>query len=84
VPIVFASASALSQPHWDWDTSFFGRYLAIPLLVLALCSCLAGVFFTSLSLGGRFALSAAVLIAFAGIVVGSVILCVVFFGAPFH
>lgn len=84
VPIVFLSASAVSQPHWDWDTSFFGRLIALPLLAVVPCVCIAAAFSTRISLGWRFALAAVVLAVFIGIVAASYILGIIFFGAPFH
>ena len=84
VPIIFTSASAVSQPHWDWDTSFFGRFIASPLLVVGLCGCVAASFFTRLTLGWRVALSVGALAAFVGAIAISYVLCIMFFGAPFH
>ena len=84
VPLIFLTASAVSQPHWDWDTSFFGRFIAMPLVLVVLCVGLASSFFTPLALGWRFALCVGVLAAFVGMVAASYVLCVIFFGAPFH
>ena len=84
VPIIFVTASALSQPHWDWNTSFFGHFIAHPLLVVALCASIAASFFTALPIGWRIALSVGALASFAGMIVASWVLCIEFFGAPIH
>src|ERR1051325_10047218 len=76
VPIIFIGASALSRPSWDWSTSFFGHFIAHPLLVAALCVSIGASFFTVLPIGWRIALSVGALISFAGMVVGGWVLWV--------
>lgn len=84
VPILFVGASAVSQPHWDWDTSFFGHYIALPLLAVDLCACVAAPFFARVAIGWRIALSAIALSLFFGMIVASFVICILNFGAPFH
>jgi hypothetical protein len=50
VPVVFAVGCALSHPPANWDSSFFGRHLAVPLWVLAFCLCCGSPFFMRFTL----------------------------------
>jgi hypothetical protein len=84
VPIVFVSASAVSQPHWDWDTSFFGHYFALPLLGVALCGSIAAPLFAGVGIRWRLALSIVALVVFIGMVAVSYGICIILYGAPFH
>jgi hypothetical protein len=84
VPIIFLGASVVSQPHWDWDTSFYGHFIAQPLLLIVLGAGLASSPLTPLSLRWRIALSVGALTAFAVMLAASYALCIIFFGAPFH
>jgi hypothetical protein len=57
VPAVFAIACFSSHPPNNWDTSFFGRRLAWPLMIFGFCCCVASPFFTRLPLWTRLVLA---------------------------
>ena len=57
VPVVFAIGCLSSHPPPNWDSSFFGRRLAWPLMIFAFCCCVASPFFTRLPGCARFVLA---------------------------
>lgn len=80
VPCIFAAASKLSQPPWDWETSTFGHVFAWPLLVLSLCCCLGAPLLSRMSIARKLALSAGALFAFAVVLLATLAVCVMAFG----
>lgn len=80
VPLVFVTASKLSDPAWDWDTSIFGRTFAMPLLVISLCLCASAPFLRRPSNGGRLGLSLLAMVVFGFVLVVTSIVCAFVFG----
>lgn len=80
VPFIFVGASKASQPPWDWDTSTFGQIFAVPLLLLSLSCCLGAPFLNPVRTGRRLALAAGALVAFALVLVSTLVVCAFVFG----
>jgi hypothetical protein len=81
VPVTFIVASYLSQPHWDWSTSWFGRFTT-PLLWVEFFGCIASPFMIPLRPLFRVGIAAAAACVFGGMMLASSVLCMLFFGSP--
>ena len=75
VPCILIGANKLSQ-SWQW----IAAYLGLPLLFISLCCCVIAPLLSSLSFGKRLACSAGALLAFAGVLFISLLVCAVVFG----
>jgi len=82
VPTVFALGCLLSHPASDWDTSFFGRYLAKPLEYFGLCCCLLSPVFTRFQIWVRLLLALLGLVIYIGVFVACFIIAAMIFGLP--
>ena len=80
VPCIFLIASEASQPGWDWDTSAFGHYFALPLLILSFGCCGAAPFLTSMPFRRRLAWLVGALVAFAIVLLVTLGVCAMIFG----
>jgi len=57
VPVVFVIGCLSSHPPPNWDSSFFGRRLAWPLMTFGFCCCVVSPFFTRFPWWTRFVLA---------------------------
>ena len=77
---VFFIANHASHPASDWDTSFFGKHLAIPIMGIGFLSCAASPFFTQHSRRRKILALALGIVGFGLVLVTSLLISIMKFG----
>jgi ABC-type polysaccharide/polyol phosphate export permease len=80
-PVVFLIADLLSHPAWDWETSFFGHYLALPILGIGFVCCSLSARFSSSSKLRRYLLRLGAAVLFIVTVLFSALASMIVFGS---